>query len=57
MFFTALYNNVYKNYAKFGHIGPPGNRRQNKKIAACIVVLYNARSVTNHIADVALLIL
>ena len=45
---------MYKNDAKFGHIGLPGNRRKNKRITAWC---YNARSVTNHIADFAPLLL
>ena len=38
-FFCIIWYFVYKNDTKFGHIGLPGNRRQNKKITACIVVL------------------
>ena len=45
-----------KNYAKLGHIGLPGNRRQNKKNQRALWC-YNARAVTNHIADFAPLIL
>ena len=44
-----------KNYAKFDHIGLPGNRRQNKKQRA--LWCYNARAAANHIADFAPLIL
>ena len=38
-----------KNYAKFGHIGLPGNRRKKKQRE---LWCFNARSVTNHIVDI-----
>ena len=37
---------MYKSYAKFGHIGLPGKKKKQRALWC-----YNARSVTNHIAD------
>ena len=35
-----------KNYTKFGHIGLPRDKKKQRALWC-----YNARSVTNHIAD------